>query len=160
MTDPATPPASPAEPRRNLARRDRTEDWDMRAATPPASPAEPKDPLRIPPMHEVYNFARSNPQTFADIVYEVEVEWGREAMHGRLADIARERDELQRLYVIVGNGRDEAEQRAEAAEKALREIADRYPPSYTDAEGLLDEVDWMQSHARAHLAKHTGGDNG
>lgn len=36
MSDPATPPASPAEPRRNLARRDRTEDWDMRAATPPA----------------------------------------------------------------------------------------------------------------------------
>jgi len=35
--------ASPAEPRRNLARRDRTEDWDMRAATPPASPAERGD---------------------------------------------------------------------------------------------------------------------
>lgn len=38
-----TPPASPPEPRRNLARRDRTEDWDMRAATPPASPAEEVD---------------------------------------------------------------------------------------------------------------------
>jgi hypothetical protein len=35
-----------------------------------AERAKHTDPQRVPPMHEVYNFARSNPQTFAEIAAE------------------------------------------------------------------------------------------
>jgi len=78
----------------------------------------------------------------------------------RLAEVEKERDEA-RAYAAEVRLREKAAEDARVsavdrlaeAERALREIADRYPPSYTDTEGLLDEVDWMQVRARAALAQ-------
>lgn len=83
-----------------------------------------------------------------------------------LARLARERDAHQREYLRVWQERDAQRRRAEAAEKVLaallpdKELGDvglfTYGPFAVEAVAPSSAV----KAARAHLAKHTGGDNG